>query len=233
MKVSAIDGRSGFCQEAAAEISVATATFDGGFAIIKAKGTASYFDTLNDSALTGGKALPVGAIVKLPKWEATASCPLKEGDKVLPISLANSCWSTDCPVSYQEGELDQTTQCDRIAGRRVLKGDGIVSESGTINGLFMTDSDTQRQIEGLFRNRIIDKANKITLVPKQSKTFWHFFIYREMTDAADIEITLFRHMRIPQVTEGQAAAGNTPFNFNYTTLESWQYERTIPTPAQG
>jgi hypothetical protein len=40
-------------------------------------------------------------------------------------------------------------------------------------------------------------------------------------------------MRIPQVTAGQPAEGNVPFNFNYTTLESWQYERIIPTPAAG
>ena len=233
MKLKAIDGRSGFCEEAAAEISVETALFAGGFGIIKAKGTASYFDTVVDSTVAGGKALPVGAIVKLPAWEASAGNPLETGDKVLPLTCDISCWATDCPVSYQEGELNQTTQCDRIAGRKVLVGNGDVSESGTINGLFMTDSAQQRQLEGLFRHRVIDKDGKITMVPKQDKTFWHWFTYREMTDATETEITLFRKMRIPQVTAGQPAEGNVPFNFNYTTLESWQYERIIPTPAAG
>ena len=228
MKVKAIDGRSGFCEEAAENLDSTTAIFAGGYGFIKAKGTASYFDTLLDSAIVGGKALTVGAVVKLPGWAESASNPLTEGDEVVPVSMEHSCWSTDCPVSSQEGELNQTTQCDHIAGRQDLRGDGVVTESGTINGLFMTDSEMQRQIEGLFRNRIIDKGGKVTLVPRTEKVFWHFFIFREMTDEGEIEVTIFRKMRIPQVSEGQPTSGNTPFNFNYTTLETWQYERTIP-----
>ena len=70
------------------------------------------------------------------------------------------------------------------------------------------------------------------MIPRDSnKQFLHFFVYREMTDAGEVEITIFRKMRIPQLNAGQAASGNTPFNFNYTTLESWQYERTIPDAA--
>lgn len=232
MKTSAIDGRSGFCKNAAEEITIETATFKGGFGFITAKGTTSYFDTLVDSTLKGGKALAIGAPVKLPSWDATASCPLKEGDKVMPFSMDISCWTTDCPVSPQEGELDQTTQCDRIAGRKKLVGDGIISESGTINGLFETDSEMQRELEGLFRTRVVEKEGKITMIPRDSnKQFLHFFIYREMTEAGEVEITIFRKMRIPQLNAGQAASGNTPFNFNYTTLESWQYESTVPASA--
>lgn len=232
MKVSAIDGRSGFCKKAAAEITIETAVFAGGFGFITAKGASSYFDTLLDSTLSEGKALVVGAPVRLPAWEATAGNPLAEGDKVLPFSMDISCWTTDCPVAPQEGELDQTTQCDRMEGRKNLAGDGIISESGTINGLFETDSELQRELEGLFRTRVVEKNEKITMVPRNSnKQFWHFFVYREMTEAGEVEISIFRKLRIPQLNAGQAASGNTPFNFNYTTLESWQYETTVPDTA--
>lgn len=232
MKTSAIDGRSGFCKDAAEELTIETAIFKGGFGFITAKGAASYFDTLIDSSLVGGKVLVVGAPVKLPAWTTTEGNPLTAGDTVMPFTMDISCWTTDCPVSPQEGELDQTTQCDRIAGRKVLKGDGIISESGTINGLFETDSEMQRELEGLFRTRVVEKNEKITMIPRDSnKQFLHFFIYREMTDAGEVEITIFRKMRIPQLSEGQAASGNTPFNFNYTTLESWQYETTVPDAA--
>lgn len=228
MRVSAIDGRSGFCKKAADVITIETAKFEGGFGFITAKGASSYFDTLLDDSLAEGKALIVGAPVRLPAWDVVGKNPLAEGDKVVSISMDISCWTTDCPVAPQEGELDQTTQCDRIAGRKRLRGDGIISESGTINGLFETDSDLQRELEGMFRTRVVEKGGKITLVPRDSsKTFWHFFVYREMTEAGEVEIIVFRNLRIPQLTEGQAASGNTPFNFNYTTLESWQYENTI------
>ena len=233
MNTSAIDGRSGFCKDAAAELTIETAVFAGGFGFITAKGASSYFDTLKDAALLKGKALVVGAPVELPAWETTAGNPLVSGDKVMPFTMDISCWTTDCPVSSQEGELDQTTQCDRIAGRKKLAGDGIYSESGTINGLFQTDSEMQRELEGLFRTRIVAKAGKVTMLPRDSnKQFMHFFIYREMTEAGEVEITLFRKMRIPQISAGQAATGNTPFNFNYTTLESWQYENTVPASAE-
>ena len=229
MKTSAIDGRSGFCIKAETEITIETALFKGGFGFIVAKGANSYFDTLVDATLTEGKALIVGAPVKLPAWEETGANPLSEGDKVIPFDMDISCWTTDCPVSPQEGELDRTTQCDRIAGRKNLSGDGIISESGTINGLFETDSDLQRELEGLFRTRVVEKGGKITMIPRDSaKTFWHFFVYREMTEEGEVEVTVFRNMRIPQLSAGQPASGNTPFNFNYTTLESWQYESTIP-----
>ena len=55
MKISAIDGRSGFCKDAAAELTIETAVFAGGFGFITAKGAASYFDTLVDSSPNRGK----------------------------------------------------------------------------------------------------------------------------------------------------------------------------------
>lgn len=226
MKIQATDGRSGFIK-LGDKVDSSTATFKGGFCFIKAKGTASHFDQLKDSALADGIELPVGAVTRLPSWDKSADNPLTEGDEATEISMDISCWTTDCPASAQEGEVVVTTQCDVIAGRRAVQGDGVVVETGTINGLFYTDSEMQRELEGLFRNRIIDDGGKVTLVPRSRKDFWHFFTYREMSDAGEVEITLFRRMFIPQINAGQPASGSTPFNFNYTTLESWQYEETI------
>lgn len=228
MKLMATDGRSGFCNPGDT-LDSTSATFGGGFCFIKAKGTSTYFDTLQDSTLTGGKALPVGAVVKLPAWDKSGDNPLTEGDQAEVIAMDISCWTTDSPASAQEGEVVESSQCDIIAGRRAVRGDGIVVESGTFNGLYNTDSEMQRTIEGLFRNRIIDAGGKVTMLPRTRKNFWHFFIYREMTEAGEVEITLFRKMFIPQINAGQPASGSIPFSFNYTTLESWQYEETIGT----
>lgn len=231
MKITAIDGRAGFCTEAATTIKSTDAVFDGGFCIIKKKGTSSYFDSVVDSTIKGGKALPIGAIVFLEGWEKTADCKLVAGDEVAPLVMDISCWVTDTPLGAQEGEVDLTTQCDRIAGRKNIVGDGNITDGGTINGFLDTASEMQRQIEGLFRDRIIDKGGKITLLPKQgNNNYLTFLIHREMSEAGEVEITVFRQMRIPQIAQGHPASGGIPFNFNYTTLESWQYERTIPAP---
>lgn len=233
MRPTAIDGRAGFCVEAAEALNSTTAIFGGGFCIIKKKGTGSYIDTLADANVKGGKALPVGAVVYLEGWSKSEDNDLVLGDELTPISLDLSCWVTDTPLTAQEGEVDLTTQCDRIEGKKHIVGDGNVTDGGTISGWMDTDSSMQRQMEGLFRNRIVDAGGKITLLPKDSgsQNYLHFLKHREMAEAGEVEITVFRKMRITQLNQGHPASGGVPFNFNYTTLEQWQYERTIPAPA--
>lgn len=232
MKLVSIDGRSGFCQPGDS-LTAESATFKGGFVFIRAKGTGSHFDTLLDDSIDGAKALPVGAVVKLPAWDKSEDNPLISGDEAESIGMEISCWTTDCPASMQEGEVVESTQCDIINGRRAVRGDGIVVESGTANGLYDTDSEMQRELEGLFRNRIIHKDDKVSLRPRKQKDFWHWFKYREMTDAGEVEVTLFRRMFIPQISAGQPTSGSIPFSFNYTTLETWQYEETIADDESG
>jgi len=226
MKVQATDGRSSFLEEAT-ELTPSTTAFAGGWGMITALGASSYFDTLKDSDITGGVALKVGCPVLLPAW-TNGNCPLLEGDKVLSFEQKVTCWTTDCPQGMSEGEVDQTTQCDIIEGRKDIVGDGNITETGTINGLFNSLSEQQRELEGLFADRIIEKGGKITLIPRQkNKVFWHLFCYREMKDSGEVEVYRIRKMRISGVTEGQAQSGNTPFNFNYTTLARWNYEKTV------
>lgn len=231
MKTMATDGRSGFCKELP-EVTKATANFAGGFGLIKEKAaTASYFDTLRDAAVSKGEVLPIGAVVKVPAWESAAASPLAEGDIFIPIDMSASCWTTDVAAGAQEGSVDLTTQCDVIAGKKDVQGDGNITDTGTINGLFRTDSPMQRTLEGLFRPRIVDDGSgKVTFIARQkNQTFWHWFTYREMTEVGETEITLFRRMRIAQISQGQPASGGVPFNFNYETQETYQYEEVIST----
>lgn len=230
MKIQATDGRSSFLQPGD-KITNSTASFAGGWCMLLKLGASSYFDTLKDTSITDGVTLKKGCPVLLPAW-ASGSNPLSEGDEVIPLTEKVTCWTKDCPQGMSEGEIDQTTQCDIIEGRKDIVGDGNISDTGTINGLFDSGSEAQRELEGIFTDRIIDKDGKITLIPrKKDQTYLHLFCYRKMTDAGEVEVYRIRRMRITGVTEGQAENGNTPFSFNYSTLERWNYERTIPAAA--
>lgn len=228
MKVQATDGRSSFLVEKT-KLTSTTASFEGGWCMIVKLGASSYFDTIKDTSITDGVALKKGYPVLLPEWSAVGDNPLTEGDEVMSMEKKVTCWTTDCPQGMSEGEVDQTTQCDIIEGRKDIVGDGNVSDTGSINGLFNTDSELQREFEGIFADRIIDKGGKKTLIlRKKDQTYLHLFCYREMTDSGEVEVYRIRRMRITGVTEGQAQNGNTPFSFNYNTLQRWNYERTIP-----
>lgn len=228
MKINSIEGRSGFLVEREAELTNTTSSFGGGFALITQKGAVSYFDTLKDDSVEGGEALPVGCPVWLDAWATQEKCPLKEGDACMPWDMRISCWTTDCPDSAQEGEVDLTSQCNRIAGEKEIVGDGNVTETGTINGFYDSRNEMQAAITGLFHDRVIHDGSKVTYVPRQKdQVFWHFFKYREMREVGEIERTIIRRMRISQFTAGQGASGGVPFNFNYTALKTWRYEKVV------
>lgn len=232
MKINGLDGRSGFCKLSETAISKSTVTFAGGYVFIAGKGPESYFDTLVDATVKGGVALPVGAVVRLDAWETAETSPLKEGDTCTAIEMDVSSWTKDCPAGSQEGEIDYTTQEDHVAGRKDLRGDDNITETGTINGLYDTASDMQRELEGLFIPRIVDTGKgatrKVTYIPRQKgKTYWHWFTYHEMSDEGEVEVTLFRKLRISSISAAQPETGTIPFSFNYTMLDHYQYERTV------
>lgn len=228
MKVNSTDGRSGFLIDQEAELTSATVAFSGGFAMITAKGAASHFDTLKDETIEGGEALPVGCPVWLEAWDSQANNPLKEGDSCTPWDMRISCWTTDCPESAQEGEVDLTSQCNLIAGEKEIIGDGNITETGTINGFYDSKNQMQAALAGLFHDRVVHDGDKVTYVPRQKdQVFWHFLKYREMKEIGEIERTVIRKMRITQFTAGQGTSGGVPFNFNYSTLKTFRYERKV------
>ena len=230
-KVQASEGRSGFFKEGTT-VTKTTAKFDGGWALIAKKGTTSYFDTLKDATVEGGKALEVGMPIYLAAWADTATSPLKEGDEIIPLEKGVSCWTTDCPYGASEGETDSTTQCDIIKGKKDIHGDGNITNTGTISGLYMNGNEMQAAIEGTFIPRIIHTgtadSEKVTYVPREEdKTFWHWFTFRETTVAGDIEKTIIREMRISSFDAGQPSSGMIPFNFGYTTLQTFSYSKEV------
>lgn len=110
-KITIRDGRSGFLSEGT-ELTSTSETFDGGFCLIKAKGATSYFDTIVDNAIEGGRALDVDEPVYIEAFSTSEDNPLEEGDIVIPFDMRVSCWTTDCPNNASEGQLDLTSQCD-------------------------------------------------------------------------------------------------------------------------
>ena len=227
MKVNYSEGRSGFFRKGEA-ITKTTAKFAGGFCLIEAKGATSYFDTLKDESIAGGKSLDVGMPVLLSAWSSSEENLLKEGDSVIPLEMALSCWTTDCPVSYSEGSIDRTSQCNIVQGVKDIVGDGVVTESGSISGYYESDSEMQRFIEDNFIASIIDKDTKKTYVPiKKDKKYLHWFKTRETTEAGEVETTLIRDMLISGFSAGQPSSGAVPFNFSYTTLRSFNYRKEV------
>ena len=227
MKVNYSEGRSGFFKKGAV-LTKQSASFGGGFCLITAKGASSYFDTIKDEALEGGKALEKDMPVYLEAWNSQETCPLKEGDEVIPLEMAMSCWTTDCPVSYSEGSIDRTSQCDLVQGIKDIVGDGVVTESGSISGYYESESEMQRFIEDNFISKIVDEDNKKTFVSmNKEKRYLHWFKTRETTVAGEVETTLIREMLISGFSAGQPTSGAVPFNFSYTTLRSFNYRKKV------
>lgn len=229
MKLQGKEGRSGFVDLTGTPITKQTAAFEGGIVQITKKAViGSYFDTLKDDQIINGQSLPVGAFFKLDSFDAIGDNPLTEGDEVVLAVMNISCWTTDIPNSASRSVVDQTTQCDWINGSRDIFLDKEVTETGTINGLFMTDSEMQRVLEGIFTHRSIEDGGKATWIPQQNGDplyFWH--TRREMSEIGEKEITIYRKIMVTSFEAGQPASGNVPFNFGYETMWRQQREEVI------
>lgn len=231
MKVNYVEGKSGFLVPGT-ELTSVSESFAGGFCIIKAKGATSYFDTVKDSSVEGGRALDTDMPVWIDAFSEVAGNPLEEGDVVIPFDMKVSCWTTDCPNNVSEGTVDVTSQCDWLAGRKDIRRDGNRSESGTINGYYETDSEMQNSIERLFRPTIKHEGKgesaKITYIPyTQDNQFWHFLVTRVTNTVGEVEKTVIRKMAITGFTADSPSSGYVPFNFNYTAMASFNYEREV------
>lgn len=91
---------------------------------------------------TTGSTLPigkVGAVFKSPDTSATPITPAV-GDDVYPITLTRIC-KTDAEVTFEEGVIDVTDDCEEGFTAEIL--DGYKKISGTLNGFAKFDDDTQ------------------------------------------------------------------------------------------
>ena len=228
MKVSSKEGRSGFFKETTEELTSESASFKGGWGIITGKGATSYFDSAVDDSIEGGKALDVGNPVYIPAFNDAESNPLEEGDTVAIYGMSVSCWTTDRNYSPSEGEVDVTSQCDEIAGKRDVRPDGNITETGTVNGYYETESEMIDVITSFFTPVITDADGKLTLSsPPKEKTLWTFLKIRETDTVGEVEKTIIRRQKISGLTLGSAQSGYFSFNYNYSTLESYEYRREI------
>ena len=75
---------------------------------------------------------------------------------------------------------------------------------------------------------ITDKDGKLTLSnPPKEKTLWTFLIVRETDTVGEIEKTIIRKQKISGLTLGSSQSGYFSFNYNYSTLESYEYRREV------
>nr|WP_319520987.1 hypothetical protein [uncultured Sphaerochaeta sp.] len=207
-----------------------SASYDGGFARITGVGAASAFDALKDASIENGKALGIGDIIYLPKWEDAGANPLAEGDECTPltINLDDSSWVTDRGRSMSRELQDKTSQGEVRKGKRAYGLGPVQTESGSISGMYAIGSVIQRDIDSHFTERVIDDGTKKTKVPIKHTSYLTALCYRETTVAGEVEIWLFRELWIQGVDDaGLPLNGNVPFNFGYTVQWKQQYERTI------
>lgn len=88
-----------------------------------------------------GSTLPIGeltAVFKTPDTTATAITPIV-GDDVYPITLDRIC-KTDADVTYEEGTIEVTDDCEEGFVAMIL--DGFKNISGSLNGFAKFDETT-------------------------------------------------------------------------------------------
>ena len=83
-------------------------------------------------------------------------------------------------------------------------------------------------ITSFFTPVITDADGKLTLSsPPKEKTLWTFLKIRETDTVGEVEKTIIRRQKISGLTLGSAQSGYFSFNYNYSTLESYEYRREI------
>jgi len=192
-----------------AEKTAVTAT-DAGFAIITGKAEASGFRA-KDATIEGGKDVEVNDLVYLLGDEV-----LVAGDSYIPITLDLIGGATDVSSSGSKDKYEDTSQEDVADGVRSYSEGALVAKSGTVNGYFDTDNETQRNVENHFGTIILDDGANVTKKERISGVLETMLSYRETTEVGEVEVWEYKPMIVDSMDKSKPMDGNVPFNFNYT-----------------
>jgi len=126
-------------------------------------------------------ALPIGeigAVFRSPDTSATA-ITLASGDEVWPLTLTRIC-KTDAEVSFEEGTIDVTDDCEEGFTAMIL--DGYKKISGTLNGFAKFNDETgeletsTKNLFGRFINLVTDDGEGVYVETKAANEKLLLFI---------------------------------------------------------
>ena len=163
-----------------------------------------------DSSVAGGQGLKVGQVVHLWKGQSLA-----DGDAVYPLTLTLIGFVKDVSNARQGQTYDVSTQENLEGGVREYIIGAFTEGSGTINGVFETDSDAQRELLNQFAEITIDDGKNITRLPaKQTKQ--DYMLSRRETEIVD-ETAVWEHfpVTVESINCDKPLDGEQNFNFNY------------------
>jgi len=158
------------------------------------------------------KSVGVASALPIDKVSAVFRSPtgatqitLAAGDSVYPLTISQIC-KTDAEVTFEEGTIDVTDDCENGYNASIL--DGYTSVSGTLNGFAKFDDDTGElatgtsSIFGRFMNSITDdSAGAYVETLAENETLMLFILLNKNAEVGDIQNWLI----IPVILTGFAS----------------------------
>lgn len=145
----------------------------------------------------------VSAVFRSPS--GSTQITLAAGDEIYPLTVNQIC-KTDADVTFEEGTIDVTDDCENGYNAVIL--DGYTTISGTLNGFAKFDEDTGElatntaDIFGRFMNTITDdSAGDYVETTNSNETLMLFILLNKDAEVGDVQNWLI----VPAILSGFAS----------------------------
>lgn len=178
----------------------------------------------------------VGAIFRSPDVSASA-ITLAAGDSVYPLSQDRNC-KTDLNISFEEGTIDITDDCENGYNAMIL--DGYVTISGDFNGFMKIDEETGAIVTGIqdifgkFIDVVTDDSNGVyTYTTRDNDTVYLEVLLNEDAKVGDVQNWLFVPIIMSSFSTGGGLKDATSRNISWTKADgpASLYLRTVGSSA--
>lgn len=162
--------------------------------------------------------IPVSAGMFFIAPNTGSQITLKQGDKVFAINEERFC-KTTCSYSFSQGSIDISDDCSPGA----TMGDGVLTLSGSLSGLFIYDDQTQEfsDITDMIINRFLDIVEDdgngtYTLYPREDSQMYLLTLLNSGAKAGQIENWLFAPININSMAMGLENNGVQKSDLQFT-----------------
>lgn len=168
------------------------------------------------TAVSTDSGLPSNVEVNDVFYNSTGlSITQKAGDNTQKATLTKLAFVTDISDSESKEKFDQTVQTDEVKSYQVGSKPEV---TGTVNGYFLNDDSTQRDLLKKFRIVMIETTTGgVTRTEPNSEVFHTLLSLDESNDSSDTyRIYSYKPMIIENLTADKPLEGPVPFTINYT-----------------
>lgn len=185
-------------------------------------------------ALAAVTALPidvVSAVFRSP--DGVTQITLAVGDEIYPITLTNVC-KTDADVTFEEGSIDVTDDCENGFDAMIL--DGFKKISGTLNGFSKFDDDSgtlstgTEEVFGRFINIVTDDSAGVYVETKvTNEKLLLFVLMNRDAEVGDIQNWLIIPIIITGLGTGAGLKDAQKRDITWTKAPGYPslYKRTV------